>query len=72
MRMGQATSPVYFEQTILPPYLRLEQKKGYGVNIHDTKIPHIQVNSKHRKSYLIAVLHHKVTMRPSTRTSLLV
>ena len=41
-----------------------EKKGGYGVNIHDTKISHVQV--KQRNSALIAVLHLKVTLRTST------
>ena len=40
----------------------------YGVNIHDTKISWVQENSKQRNNALIAVLHLKVTVRPSTRS----
>ena len=47
--------------------MRLE-KGGYGVNIHDTKMSFIQVNSKQRNNTLIVVLHFKVTLRPSTQS----
>ena len=42
------------------------EKCRYCVNINDTKISYIQVNSKQRNSILIAVLHLKFTVRPST------
>ena len=44
------------------------KKGGYGVNIHDTKISYVQVNTMQKNSALIAVLHLKVTVRPSTRS----
>ena len=44
------------------------EKRGYGVNIHDTKMSYVQENSKQRNSALIAVLHLKVTVRPSTQS----
>ena len=39
---------------------RNRKKERYGVNIHDTKISHVQVNSKQRISALIAVLHQSL------------
>ena len=40
------------------------EKGGHGVNIPDTKISYMPVNSKQRNSALIAILHFKFTMRP--------
>ena len=56
---------------ILEPWRNLNRnrkKEGYGVNIHDTKISYVQVNSKQKNSALIAVLNLKVTVKPSTRS----
>ena len=43
-------------------------KGEYGVDILDIKFPNLQVHSKQRNSAFIAVLHLKVTLRPSTRS----
>ena len=37
--------------------IQLNETKGYGVNIHVTKISYIQVNSKQRNIALIAVFY---------------
>ena len=43
------------------------RKQGFVVNIYDTNISCIQVNSKQWNNALITCLHLKVTVRPSRR-----
>ena len=35
---------------VLKTNVSIEKKGGYGVNIHDTKISYVQVNTKQRNS----------------------
>jgi len=46
--------------------------KGYGVNVHETKSQSIQGNTKQWNNAFIVVLHLEVTMRPSTKSKVLI
>jgi hypothetical protein len=46
--------------------------KGYGVNVHETKSHSIQGNKKKWNNAFIVVLHLEVTMRPSTKSKVLI
>ena len=50
----------------------LEQMKGYGVNVHETKLQSIQGNTKQWNNAFIVVFHLEVTMRPSTKSKVFI